>query len=160
MVVTSALAHPAQASAQRDASPAISPVSVDRVRERLQRPESLRMPSIPEPAAQFRVDVEGSFPVESVLEGVRRDLAARPGFAAGRPTGPGSPLAGGVDLLGMVRGLAGRIRDGRRARAERNARREVQDALDAFCRVHDCSVLEEGPPPHEGLVLPPSAVPR
>ena len=160
IALTSALTNPVSASAQRDASAATPPVSADRVREGLQRPEPLRIPPIPEPAAHFRVDVEGLFPVETVLDGVRRDLAAQPGFAAGRPTGPGSPLAGGLDLLGVVRGLAGRIGGARRARAERNARREVQDALAAFCRVHDCSVLEEGPPPHEGLALPPPAVPQ
>jgi hypothetical protein len=154
----SAFAVPAQQSTPGGGAPAeTSPVSVERVGEGLKRPEGLRIPPMPEPpAVQFRIEVEGLFRTESVLDGVRRDLGARPGVAAGRPTGPGSPLAGGgMDLLGLAKGLVNSFNDARRARAERNTRREVQEALAAFCRVHDCSIVEQGPPPPEGIALPP-----
>ena len=152
-----AFAAPAQESPSPGGAPLeTSPVSAERVSEQLNRPEGFRIPPVPTAGAEFRVDVEGLFPVETVLDGLRRDLSARPGAPEGRPTGPGSPLAGcGVDLLGLATGLVNSFNDARRARAERNTRREVQEALAAFCQVHDCSVVEPGPPPQEGVVLPP-----
>ena len=52
--------------------------------------------------------------------------------------------------MGIVNGIT----RARRARAEREIRQDVQAAIDAFCTAHDCSVLENGPPPMEGIILP------
>jgi hypothetical protein len=121
-------------------------VSVERVREGLERPPILRLPDMTQ-MGYFRVAVEEALAVESVLDTMRRDLAVRPGRPIGPPTDRPASLVGGVDLIGLARSFL-------RARAERNARRTVQEALDEFCSVHDCSVLEGGPTVAEGVLVP------
>jgi hypothetical protein len=51
-------------------------------------------------------------------------------------------------------GIVKRVKAARRARAEAEIRHEVQAELNAFCARHDCSVLESGPPPIEGVIIP------
>lgn len=123
--------------------PSELPVSVERIREGLQRP-TLKIPPI-DAIPVFRATVEGEAPFDNPLQGMRRELVEN-------PTGVGGRL-GGFDVLGAVMGIAKSVRSAYRAHAEAEIRKEVQAALDAFCAEHDCSVLE-GPPPMEGIVLP------
>jgi len=140
---TSATPPPAAVPDQAPAPAPEFPVSVERVREGLQRP-TLKIPPI-DSTPVFRATVtEAAF--ENPLQGMRRELAEN-------PTGVGGRL-GGFDVLGAVMGIVKSIKAARRAHAEVEIRNEVQAALNAFCAEHDCSVLESGPPPMEGIVLP------
>ena len=58
------------------------------------------------------------------------------------------------NVLPLVMGIVHSIKAAHRAHEEAAVRKEVQAALNAFCAEHDCSVLENGPPPMEGIVLP------
>ena len=119
-----------------------SPVSVERIREGLQRP-ALKIPAI-EVLPVFRGSVEVDLPLDTPLEAMRRELAANSGYV-GRS---------GIDVLGAVMGIVQRIKSARRAHAEAEIRKEVQAELNAFCAEHDCSVLESGPLPIEGVIIP------
>ena len=119
------------------------PVSVENIREGLKR-QSLKIPPI-DPTPIFRATITET-PFENPLQGMRRELAENPGAVGGR--------LGGVDVLGAVMGIVKSIKAARRAHAEAEIRKDVQAALNAFCAEHDCSVLESGPPPLEGIVLP------
>ena len=134
------LADQAQAPAPAGPPPDL-PVSLERIHEGLQRP-TLKIPPI-EVTPVFRARVDEVL-FENPVQGMRRELAADPG---GRP-------GGGVDVLPAIRGIVNGIKHARRARAEREIRQDVQAAIDAFCAEHDCSVLENGPPPMEGIILP------
>ena len=124
--------------------PSELPVSIERIREGLQRP-TLKIPPI-DPTPVFRATIEEEAPpFDNPLQGMRRELAEH-------PTGVGGRLSG-FDVLGAVMGIVKSIRSAYRAHSEAEIRKEVQAALDAFCAEHDCSVLE-GPPPMEGIVLP------
>ena len=121
------------------------PVSAERVRKELERPQVLRLPDLSQ-MGYFRVVIEEALALESVVEAMRRDLAARRGTPISAPTGrPATPVIG-TDLLALGRSIL-------KWRAERNARRTVQEALDEFCSTHDCSVLEDEVPV-EGVSMP------
>ena len=122
------------------------PVSVESVREGLQRPQVLKIRPV-EITPIFRAKVDVDLPLETPLEAIRRELAESSGYS-GR---------GGIDILALGMSLVRKIQDVRRAHAEANARREVQEALAAFCATHDCSVLESGPLPLEGIFFPRAA---
>jgi hypothetical protein len=126
--------------------PTESTVSVERVREGLQRP-ALKIPAI-DPIPVFRASVEEIL-LETPLQVVRRELAADSGYTGGT----------GRDVLPLIMGVVKSIRGAYRAYSEARIRKEVQAALTAFCAEHDCSVLEAGPPPIEGVVLPRRARP-
>ena len=136
-----------------DQSPEPAPASPPA--EAARRPP-LAIPPLP-PLAEtptFTVVIEErSFPSETVLEAMRRDLAAQPTFRVGPGIGP-TPIVG-VDLLGLAMTVGERIDQARRARAERGAREEVEAELAAFCATHDCSVVEAGVSPREGVLIPP-----
>ena len=134
------LADQAQAPAPTEPPPNL-PVSLERIREGLQRPK-LKIPPI-EVTPVFRARVDEVL-FENPVQGMRRELAADPGGH------PGS----GTDILPAIMGIVNGIKRARRARAEREIRQDVQAAIDAFCTEHDCSVLENGPPPMEGIILP------
>ena len=119
-----------------------SPVSVERVREGLQR-HALKIPPL-EVLPVFRGSVEVELVLDTPLQAMRRELAQSSGYSGAR----------GVDVLGAVMGIVKGIKAARRTRAEAEIRREVQAELNAFCAEHDCSALEDGPPPIDGIVLP------
>ena len=119
-----------------------SPVSVERVREGLQRP-TLKIPPLEPAIPVFRGSVEVDLPLDTPLQAMRRELAADSGYS-GR----------GPDIIGAVMGIVKRIKAARRAHAEAEIRKEVQAELNVFCAEHDCSVLEDGPPPIEGVIIP------
>ena len=118
-----------------------APVSIERVRDGLNRP-TLKIPPI-EITPVFRAKADEVL-FENPLQGMRRELAESSGY---------SPRSG-VDVLGLVMGIVQSIKAQYRAHAEARIRKEVEAELTAFCLEHDCSVLEDGPPPLEGIVLP------
>jgi hypothetical protein len=131
------------------------PISVERIRALLARPESLNLQDLLVFAqmAYFRVTVEEEQVFESVVEAVRRDLAESPGG----PIDPPSALpmsrtgaTGGIELLGLARSLGGVMK----ARTARNARSAVEEALREFCAQRDCTTVETGPQAIEGVLLP------
>jgi hypothetical protein len=140
-----------QADQSSGADPAALPVSVERIRDALQRPPALTIPPLPEPSVTFRSGVEDTLPFESVLEGMRRELALWSGAnSVIHPPGSGLPssrLGGGVDVLPLI---SAAIKQWKTARA----RARVSKELAAFCAVNDCSVLEGGASPREGIVRP------
>ena len=133
------------------------PISLDRIRDALERPQLV----IPPPAtlATFRTSVEEQAPAfESVLEGMRRDLALWSGAGSTGPQAPntnslpGTRTVGGVDVLPIVAAVKKKWNE---LKAER-IRRDVTEELAAFCKVNDCTVLEGGAPTSpEGIVVPP-----
>jgi len=139
--VVMALMAAAQSPAPTPPTTPESPVSVERVREGLQRP-ALKIPEI-EVLPVFRGSVEVDLPLDTPLQAMRRELAGESGYSERRP-----------DIIGAVMGIVKRIKAARRAHAEAEIRKEVQAEIDAFCVEHDCSVLENGPPPLEGIILP------
>lgn len=140
------LAAGAQASATQDSTPDVitTAVSVERVKDGLERPV-LKLPH-PDEMAYFRASVEEPLPIDGVLEAMRRDLAAWRGSPIVAPMDRPAPAVIGVEVLALARSFV-------RWRAERNARRTVQEALDEFCSTHDCSVLESAAP-IEGVTMP------
>lgn len=132
-------AAPETASAPDDALVAL--VSVERIREGLQRP-ALKIPPV-ELVPVFRAAIDERL-FENPLQGMRRELAANSGYIG----------KGGVDVLALAMGVVKSIKGAYRAYSVARIRKEVQKALEAFCAERDCSVLADGPPPLEGIVLP------
>jgi hypothetical protein len=131
-----------QATAEQD--PSELPVSLERIKERLNRPAVLQLPVESEP--DFRATVVDAFTLpETVLEALRRSLA---GDLTPKRIPPGTitPPLVSVDLLQVAAQMKRRVSDVLRARAVRNARSEVAAALAEFCRQHDCSVNEQSLP--------------
>jgi hypothetical protein len=136
------------AAGQAAAPPAPTPdppVSVEHIREALQR-STLKIPPI-DPVPVFRVTIVDKV-LDNPLQGMRRELAED----------PGTPVkCVPCNVLPLVMGMVHSIKAAHRAHEEAAIRKEVQEALDAFCVEHDCSVLADGPPPLEGIVLPSKA---
>jgi hypothetical protein len=132
--------------AGQDPAPAASPppdvpASVEHIREALQRP-GLKIPPV-DPTPVFRAAIVDKV-LDNPLQAMRRELAESSGYS-GR---------GGFEIIGAVMGIVRSIKAAHRAHEEAAIRKEVQEALNAFCAEHDCSVLSDGPPPMEGIVLP------
>jgi hypothetical protein len=128
------------------------PVSAERIREGLKRPE-LQLPPLPPPPLTFRAEVEVT--LETPLDVIRRELATE--ARGSLPTLPGPkevavPLVS-YDVLPAIVGLVNKIKAIRREHAEADARRMVQAELDAFCQTHDCST-GGGEPLSEGVIAP------
>jgi hypothetical protein len=123
-----ALQSPIQAQA---ADPQL-PVSLDRIRAGLKQPPPLLQ--IPAPSSDiptFRMEVrERPFVLQPTGE-KPVDLAF------------GLPSAGEL-LMSGIEGIRSAAVDYKRRRAERRARKEVDDALAAFCTVHECSTPNAG----------------
>jgi len=133
----------AAAGAEEPSPPRSLPVSLDRVRAALKKPEGLAA----------RAEIPADFRVDIVEEQRFRDLLDLLDFGRG-PAVPGGlyayqqqqlfgrtaqPLFS-VGLSGLGRSIGSAVADARRERAERLARKEVRRALDDFCAAHDCPV--------------------
>lgn len=120
------------------ADPGAIPISTERIRDALLRPPALTIPPLPEPIATFRSGVEDTLPFETVLEGMRRELALWSGAnSVIYPPGslPWSRAGVGVDVLPLISSAAKQWKTAR-------ARDRVSKELAAFCAVNDCSVVE------------------
>jgi hypothetical protein len=104
------------------------PVSIERIRAGLKRPPPVLQ--VPPPSGDmptFRIEVRAHpFVLQPVDEG---------------PFDPtyGLPSAGELLMNGIEK-----IRSAQRRRAERRARKEVDDALAAFCAIRECSTPKVG----------------
>ena len=136
------------------ADPAAPPISVERIREALQRPPALTIPAASRAERHLPLRRRGAQHLfESVLEGMRRDLRSGPErirLLTDRAAGTFYPsrIGGGVDVLPLI---SGGIKQWKAARARDRVRKE----LAAFCAVNDCSILEGEAPPPEGILRPP-----
>jgi hypothetical protein len=134
-----AVACAGQTTAEQD--PSELPVSLERIKERLNRPAALQLPVEREP--DFRATIIEAFTLpETVLEALRRSLA---GDVTPKRIPPGTitPTLISVDLLQVATQVKRQVSGALRARAQRNARAEVAAAIAEFCAEHDCSVLEQ-----------------
>lgn len=126
---------------QADGASTPSP-PIERLRERLQQPE-LKMPTDVD-TPTFRVRIRQDYPVETVLEMIRREIAEDARGSAPRQPLPKAVTASGAQPLAAVDllAIAGAIKKAFYAANERQARREVEEALAEFCKVRDCSTVE------------------
>jgi hypothetical protein len=141
LVTGCAILYAMDARAQSPAPAATAPpVSVERVRDRLQRPPAFRLP--PEP--DFRANVEEDYQLrQTALDMLRQDLSGESrGLLPVWLSRTGQQIVG-VDLIQLAMAVNGKMQAIRRARGERNARREVAAVLAEFCQHHDCAVLEQ-----------------
>jgi len=103
------------------------PVSLARIRALLAVPPPvLQPPASPDVVPTFRVEVSQPFSVSRSIDEEPFD-----------PTW-GLPSAGEL-LMGGIEKLRSAVVDSKRGRARRRARKEVEDALEAFCAVHECA---------------------
>jgi hypothetical protein len=115
-----------QASVQAQTSDSDLPVSLDRIRAALKEPPPvLQIPPGPGETPTFRVEVRQ--PVWD-LRPIEED-AFDPTY--------GLPSAGQL-LMGGIEKIRSAAVNYKRRRAERRARREVEEALAAFCAVNEC----------------------
>jgi hypothetical protein len=127
-IAGAAVAMPATARGQADPPP--TPVSLERIRAALaQPPPRLVVPAPSIEAPTFRVEIT----TQDLWNPAPLD---EPAFD---PTW-GLPSAGEL-LMGGVGKLGSAVSGYMHKRAKRRARQEVDDALAAFCAVHEC------PPP-------------
>jgi hypothetical protein len=113
--------------AQTDESPV--PASLERIRAALEKPPPrLRLPAPSSEVPTFRVEISQRLSLVQPLDEEPFD-----------PTW-GLPSAGEL-LMGGIDKIRSAAVNYKRRRNERRARREVQEALAAFCAVHEC-------PPH------------
>jgi hypothetical protein len=105
------------------------------------------MPQPSDIGPMFRVEVHATPRLETVLDAVRRELAANPREHSDAPL-PGAVWAAEVDVLPAIVGLVRQLQRARRERSERRIRDEVSAELALFCDVNDCAAS------NEGLLLP------
>src|SRR5262245_22360144 len=111
---------------QAQAADAPLPVSIDRIRAALkQPPSSLQLPARPGDRPTFGLEVRERLVDLQPIDEKPVDLTF------GLPSA-GELLMGGIE---KIRSATVRYK---RGRAERRARKEVEDSLVAFCAEHDC----------------------
>ena len=133
------------------------PVSLDRIREALERPTSLL--TLPDPKADFHVDVVDRQRIVNLLApidfGSAPDLPQlpQPPSLHGGPPGPSATGGGSVDPGQILHGI-------RHYFAERAAREEFQRVFREFCATHDCAPPGSRPIPANATATPPPSSPR
>jgi len=121
-----------QSPVQAQADDSQLPVSLDRIRAALEEPPPrLRIPAWSGALPTFRAEVRQSLSVLRPLEEEPFD-----------PT-LGLPSVGEL-LMGGIEKIRSAAVDYKRRRAERRARKEVDDALAAFCAVRECAAPDTG----------------
>lgn len=139
------------ARAQEPGSADMPPVDPEHVSEGLKRP-AIDIPPLPPVAdtPRFKTSTEGQWPRETPLQVIRRELAeahtSRPAPVAGI-----TPPLVSVDVLPAIMSAIQKVKDARHARAEAEARQMVDEDLQAFCAVHDCS--QQPASESEGVVV-------
>ena len=102
------------------------PVSIDRIRAALNEPQPFQITPLSGDTPTFRVEIRANPFVIKPTEEEPFDYTY------------GLPSLGQLVMMGIENVRAAAIRYKRRY-AERRARKEVEDALAAFCAVHDCA---------------------
>jgi hypothetical protein len=125
--------------AQSPDVPSNPPVSLERVREGLARPATLAV-TLPEPAVHYRVEVRSYYkilelpPLWQLHPGEKiytPSVVQIPGM-------PGSTPLFQIDMMSIGQTIGRAISSARRARAERDANREVEEAMRQFCATNRC----------------------
>lgn len=120
-----------QAQIQAQAADQESPVSIDRIRAGLKRPPPLQIAAPSGDRPTFRIEVRARpFVLQPTDE-----KAFDPTF--------GLPSVGELLMDGIENVRSAAVHYKRR-RAERRARKEVDDALAAFCAIRKCSTPQVG----------------
>ena len=115
-----------QAPIQAQTDDAHSPVSMERIRAALSKqPPLLGVPALSGDMATFHVEVRERLPVLQPVDEKPFD----PTF--------GLPSVGEL-MMGGVEKIRSAVVNAKRGRAERRARREVEDALASFCATRGC----------------------
>lgn len=120
-----------QSQIQAQAADQESPVSIDRIRARLKRPPPLQIAAPSGDRPTFRIEVRA-----------RRFVLQPTDEKAFDPTF-GLPSVGELLMDGIENVRSAAVHYKRR-RAERRARKEVDDALAAFCAIRECSTPQVG----------------
>ena len=115
-----------QSQMQAQAADKELPVSIERIRAALNGPQPFQNTPLSGDMPTFRVEIRASPLVFKPTEEEAFDLTY------------GLPSIGQLLMAGIQNVRAAAIRYKRR-HAERRARKEVEDALAAFCAVHDCA---------------------
>jgi hypothetical protein len=120
-----------QSQIQAQAADQESSVSIDRIRAGLKRPPPLQITAPSGDRPTFRIEVQAPpFVLQPTDE-----KAFDPTF--------GLPSVGELLMDGIENVRSAAVRYKRR-RAERRARKEVDDALAAFCAIRECSMPQVG----------------
>ena len=115
-----------QTSMQAQTDDAPLPVSLERIRAALKEPPPLlRVPALSGDIPTFYVEVSERFPVLQPIDEKPFD----PTF--------GLPSVGEL-MMGGIEKIRSAVVNYKRGRAERRARKEVEDALAAFCAARGC----------------------
>lgn len=106
-------------------------------------PAAIVIPPLPPPdRPTFRVNVTASPPLETVLDAVRRELAANPRGADDYGARDNTIVR--VDVLPAITRAIRRVQKAQRVRSERQIHANVTAELEAFCLAHDCEAANEG----------------
>jgi hypothetical protein len=114
-----------QAPSQAQMADPPLPVSMERIRAGLQQPPPRLKVQAPDEMPTFRVEVQ------------QQAFVFRPDDEKPADLTFGLPSAGEL-LMGGIEKVRSAAVNYKRGRAERRARKEVEDALAAFCAVHTC----------------------
>jgi hypothetical protein len=110
------------------------PVSLARIRAALEAPPPvLQTPPPASDVPTFRVEVRQPFSMS-------RDIDEEPFDPTWGLPSAGQLMMGGIDKLRSA------VVDYKRGRDRRRARKEVEDALAAFCAVHECTAPSQPTP--------------
>src|SRR4051794_6459907 len=126
---------PSAATPADSAPRAELPVSLSRIREGLKRPDP-RL-STPPVKADFKIEINEQQRFQDLLDLL--DFSAAPVMPAVRFGGSQTQPLFTTSVSGIGASLAKSVSKARRARAERLAREEVQQALNQFCASHECA---------------------
>ena len=118
-----------QSKMQAQAADTELPVSIERIRAALNGPQPLQITPLSGDTPTFRVEIQANAFAIKPFEKEVVDYTY------------GLPTLGGLAMEGIEYLRATFVRY-KRGYAERRARKEVQDALAAFCAVHDCTTLQ------------------
>ncbi len=121
------------------------PVSVDRIRAELARPNRLRLTSL-RSAADFSIEIQERERFRALVERLDFGSPSVPGglyaFEQRRRLGQAwssQPLVK-VDVSPAGRSMMRAVSDWKRNRAEAAAHQDVKETLEQFCAVQDCAV--------------------
>ena len=120
-----------QSPVQAQTVPMPLPVSLERIRAALRKPPPIfQIPAPPAEVPTFRVEVEQFYNAQPIPEEVFDPTYGLPSV--------GQLMMGGIGKIGSA--AAGY----KQRRSKRKARKEVEDALAAFCAVHECPATGTG----------------
>jgi hypothetical protein len=113
------------------------PVSLNRIREELKKPDHPRLTAPSSRKADFKVEVNEKQHFQDLLDLLDFGNGSGPTLPSVWFGSTTPPLVS-FNATGMGVSISKAIANARRGRAERLAREEVRRALDEFCQTHEC----------------------